>query len=66
MAVKKNIASGTPLKIIINGAGLGGLGAAIALARKGHEVTVFESAKALSEVCAIIVSSTGHDKQRAC
>lgn len=66
MAVKKNITSGTPLKIIINGAGLGGLGAAIALARKGHEVTVFESAKALSEVCAIIVSSTGHEEQTTC
>ncbi|KAM0425560.1 hypothetical protein ACHAPT_009091 [Fusarium lateritium] len=38
------------LRIIINGAGLGGLGAAIALAAKGHDVTVLEAASALSEV----------------
>ncbi|KAJ4169050.1 hypothetical protein NW754_010982 [Fusarium falciforme] len=38
------------LRIIINGAGLGGLGAAIGLARKGHHVTVLEAASALSEV----------------
>ena len=38
------------LNIIINGAGLGGLGAAIGLARKGHDVTVLEGAPALSEV----------------
>ncbi|CAM1506026.1 Fc.00g056670.m01.CDS01 [Cosmosporella sp. VM-42] len=38
------------LNIIINGAGLGGLGAAIGLARKGHDITVLEGAPALSEV----------------
>jgi len=36
--------------IIICGAGLGGLGAAIALARKGHQVTVVEATSQLNEV----------------
>jgi salicylate hydroxylase len=39
-----------PLKIIIAGAGLGGLATAIALARSGHSVQVFEQARALGEV----------------
>ena len=39
------------LSIIIVGAGLGGLAAAIALARKGHKITVVEQAPALAEVC---------------
>ena len=38
------------LRVIICGAGLGGLGAAIALRRKGHEVVVLEGAAQLSEV----------------
>lgn len=37
-------------KVIVVGAGLGGLATAIALARKGHVVTVLEQAPALGEV----------------
>lgn len=39
-----------PLKVIISGAGVGGLATAIALARRGHKVTVIEQAAALGEV----------------
>jgi salicylate hydroxylase len=38
------------------GAGLGGLGTAVALARRGHQVTVFEQASQLGEVSARPVS----------
>ncbi|KAK5065096.1 hypothetical protein LTR84_000932 [Exophiala bonariae] len=39
-----------PLRVIICGGGLGGLGAAIALRHKGHQVVVLESATSLSEI----------------
>ena len=38
------------LKVLIAGAGLGGLATAVALARSGHKVTVFEQAPVLGEV----------------
>jgi cation diffusion facilitator CzcD-associated flavoprotein CzcO len=39
-----------PLNVIIVGAGIGGLAAAIALARHGHSITVLEQAPELGEV----------------
>lgn len=39
-----------PLKVTISGAGIAGLSCAIALARSGHSVKVFESKKELSEI----------------
>ncbi|RFU26382.1 hypothetical protein B7463_g9956, partial [Scytalidium lignicola] len=40
----------TKIKIIVVGAGLGGLGAAIALLLAGHDVEVFEAAEEIGEV----------------
>jgi hypothetical protein len=39
-----------PLRIIVIGAGLGGLATSIALARRGHKVTVLEQTQKLGEV----------------
>jgi len=39
-----------PLRVIIVGAGMGGLTAAIGLVDKGHKVTVFEATKELVTV----------------
>lgn len=39
-----------PFDIIICGAGLGGLGAAIAIKKKGHNVTVLEGTAQLAEI----------------
>ncbi|KAM6509530.1 hypothetical protein FALCPG4_017181 [Fusarium falciforme] len=43
-----------PLKVIVVGAGLGGLGAAVALHQAGHDVEVFEQSSFLNEVGAAI------------
>jgi salicylate hydroxylase len=40
----------SPLKVIIVGAGLSGLGAAIQSSMSGHSILVLESAKELGEV----------------
>jgi salicylate hydroxylase len=39
------------LHIAIVGAGLGGLAAAIGIAKAGHKATILEQASALREVC---------------
>jgi hypothetical protein len=41
------------LRIVIVGAGLGGLATSIALARRGHSVVVLEQAQKLAEVCIV-------------
>ena len=48
-----------PKQILIAGAGLGGLTAAIGLARAGHRVRVFEQAAVLGEVGAGLTLSSG-------
>jgi salicylate hydroxylase len=41
----------TPLKVIIVGAGIGGLSAAIAILLAGHNVVVLETQERIEEVC---------------
>lgn len=50
-----NLESSRPLKILVIGAGIGGLATAVSLALKGHRVTVYEQAPALAEVSANIL-----------
>jgi salicylate hydroxylase len=47
----------TPLEVVIVGAGIGGMAAALALGQRGHHVIVFESAPKLMEVGAGIQGS---------
>ncbi|MDO9714571.1 FAD-dependent oxidoreductase, partial [Paracraurococcus lichenis] len=52
--------SGRRLKVVIAGAGIGGLTAALALLRRGFEVEVHEQAMALREVGAgVQISANG-------
>lgn len=45
-----SMANESPVNVVIVGAGLGGLSAAIAIARSGHRVKVIEQAPKLGEV----------------
>ena len=45
------------LDVVVVGAGIGGLQAALALANNGHNITVLESAKAFEEVRQLVHSS---------
>lgn len=54
------------LNILVVGAGLGGLATAIALRRRGHEVTVFEQAPELMEVSALNSIGTHHNINTIC
>ncbi|KAM0723624.1 hypothetical protein Q7P37_000612 [Cladosporium fusiforme] len=47
---KQQRSDDTKLNIIVVGAGLGGIGAAISLALAGHDVQIFESAPAIGEI----------------
>jgi 2-polyprenyl-6-methoxyphenol hydroxylase-like FAD-dependent oxidoreductase len=50
----------TALRILIVGAGIGGLTAALALLRDGHEVAVYEQARRLAELGAgVQISANG-------
>ena len=50
MIWKSNSVVSTPLRILIAGAGIGGLAAALACSRAGHRVQVFEKSAELAEV----------------
>ena len=50
MTQAQTAAKANPLHVIIVGAGLGGLAAAIATREAGHNVTICEQAPALGEV----------------
>lgn len=47
------------LKVAVVGAGLGGLAAAIGIAKAGHQVIVIEQASALSEVLQQYLNAIG-------
>lgn len=48
----------SPLTVAVVGAGLGGLGAAIALRRQGHQVTVYERYDFAGEVGASLSAAS--------
>jgi salicylate hydroxylase len=59
-SIRENMPSRTdsPLQIAIIGAGLGGLGAAVALRRQGHAVTVYERYDFAGEVGASLSAAS--------
>lgn len=54
------MAGTTSLHILVVGAGIGGLQTALALAKDGHRVTIFEAVQEFQEVC---VSRFMHTKK---
>ena len=48
------------MHVVIVGAGLGGLAAAIGIAKAGHQIIIFEQAGALGEVCVILQRSVSN------
>ncbi|KAL6355270.1 hypothetical protein LRP88_10856 [Fusarium phalaenopsidis] len=53
-AATTNGTAAKPLKVLIAGAGIGGLSAAIALRAAGHDVEIFESSRFAAELGAAI------------
>ena len=54
----------SPLKVVINGAGIGGLTAAIALRRQGHEVHVSRERIVVSSLVEILIRNQIYEQSR--
>ncbi len=57
----KDLPATVRLRVLVVGAGLGGLATAIALARRGHTVEVLEQAPQLGEVLSPQLGAVGYD-----